>query len=97
MELIQNSQGIILKYKGRVLTRAYLNKSGMNAAWAMAEALMVKLPSEGHGIKTVVSTGVLHRVLAISELDFRNEVSFEVAGSLILEAHSLRGTPSIEA
>ncbi len=97
VHLGQDATGVYVKHKGRVLTRTYLNKSGMSAASAIAYALKLRIPPEGEVLSTVVSTGVIYRVLAISELNFNNPLSFELASKLIEEAHSLQGSSSIEA
>ena len=68
------------------MTRVYLNRSGMNAAAAMAEALGVRIPPSGESVSTLASTGLLYRVLAISQIDFRNEAAFELAANLVEEA-----------
>ncbi|MDA1296500.1 MAG: hypothetical protein O3B04_00675 [Chloroflexi bacterium] len=86
VELAQVSDGVVLRHQGRVLTRVYLNRSGMNAAAAMAEALGVPIPPAGESVSTLASTGLLYRVLSISQIDFRNEAAFEFAASLVEEA-----------
>ena len=48
VELRQVSDGVVLKHGRRVLTKVYLNRSGMNAAVAMAEALGIKGYSLAH-------------------------------------------------
>ena len=77
-------------HKGRVITRVYLNRSGMNAAAAMSEAMAIKLPALGHSNSGLVSTGLLYRVLAISQLDFRNPSAYELAATLVDEAISMQ-------
>lgn len=86
VELAQVSDGVVLRHKGRVLTRVYLNRSGMSAAAAMAEALGIHIPPEGQSVTTLASTGLLYRVLAISQIDFRDESAFELAANLVEEA-----------
>ena len=90
VELNQDRSGVSLTHKGRVLTRVYLNRSGMNAAVAMSEALGIKLPALGQSNSCLVSTGLLYRVFAISQLDFRNPTSFELAAELVDEAISMQ-------
>ncbi|MEK9674982.1 MAG: hypothetical protein VW271_00360 [Chloroflexota bacterium] len=90
VELNQDRSGVSLTHKGRVLTRVYLNRSGMNAAVAMSEALGIKLPALGQSNSGLVSTGLLYRVFAISQLDFRNPTSFELAAELVDEAISMQ-------
>lgn len=80
------SDGVVLRHNGRVLTRVYLSRSGMNAAAAMAEALGVRIPPEGQAVTTLASTGLLYRALAISQIDFRDEAAFELAANLVEEA-----------
>lgn len=77
---------MVLRHNGRVLTRVYLNRSGMNAAAAMAEALGVQIPPAGETVSTLASTGLLYRVLAISQIDFRTDAAFELASNLVEEA-----------
>ena len=86
VELAQVSDGVVLRHSGRVLTRVYLNYSGMNAAAAMAEALGVPIPRAGESVSTLASTGLLYRVLAISQINFRDESAFELAANLVEEA-----------
>ena len=95
VELKQDSKGVVFKHKGRVFTRTYLNRSGMAAAIAIAEALNVPFPPEGQSSYTTVSSGVIYRILAISELNFINPVSFEIAANLIEEARSMQDRSSI--
>jgi len=90
VELNQDRSGVSLTHKGRVLTRVYLNRSGMNAAVAMSEALGIELPALGESNSGLVSTGLLYRVFAISQLDFRNPMSFELAAELVDEAISMQ-------
>ena len=95
VELNQDKSGVSLTHKGRGLTRGYLNRSGMNAAVAMSEALGIKLPPLGGSNSGLVSTGLLYRVFALSQLDFRNPVSYQLAGELVDEAISMqRGSSS---
>ena len=86
VELAQVANGVVLRHDGRILTRVYLNRSGMSAASAMAEALGVPIPPAGRSVSTLASTGQLYRVLAISQIDFRNEAAFELAANLVEEA-----------
>jgi hypothetical protein len=81
---------VSVTHKGRVLTRVFLNRSGMNAAVAMSEAMAIKLPALGGSNSGLVSTGLLYRVLALSQLDFRNPASYELAGTLVDEAISMQ-------
>lgn len=90
VELRQDKSGVCVTHKGRVLTRVFLNRSGMNAAVAMSEAMAIKLPPLGDSNSGLVSTGLLYRVLALSQLDFRNPASYELAGTLVDEAISMQ-------
>ena len=56
----------------------------------MAMALGVDIPPLGEEVQALASTGLLHRVLALSSLDYRNSASFEVANRLLEEAASMR-------
>lgn len=91
IELCQVSDGVVLKYRGRNLTKVYLNRSGMNAAAAIAEALGVSVPPAGKCVSALASTGLLYRVLALSQIDFRQEMAFELAGTLVDEAIAMQG------
>ena len=91
VHLKQTKEGVSLRYRGRVMTKVYMNRSGMNAASAMAQALGVPIPKLGESISALVSTGTLYRVLALSELDYRKPESFEVAARLIDDAIDQRG------
>ncbi len=91
VQLTQTKEGVTLSYRGRVMTKVYVNRSGMNAAAAMAEALGVPIPKLGESASALVSTGTLYRVLALSELDYRKPASFEVAARLIDDAVDQRG------
>ena len=90
VELNQDKSGVSITHKGRVLTRVYLNRSGMNAAVAMSEAMAIKLPALGESNNGLVSTGLLYRVFALSQLDFRNPTAFELAAELVDEAISMQ-------
>jgi len=95
VELNQDKSGVSVTHKGRVITRVFLNRSGMNAAVAISEAMAIKLPALGQSNSGLVSTGLLYRVLAISQLDFRNPASYELAAELVDEAISMqRGSSS---
>ena len=79
---------ITVVHKDQTLTGVELDKSGANAASAIAMALGVRIPPEGQATEVLVSTGLLYRVLAISDLDFNNPVAFELASELVDEAIS---------
>ena len=86
------TSGLSLYYEGRVMTRVFVNRSGLAAAAAMAEALRVRVPKLGDSVDARVSSGVMYRVLAISDLDYRNELSYQLASRLISEAVDMQGT-----
>ena len=52
--------------------------------------MAIKLPALGGSNSGLVSTGLLYRVLAISQLDFRNPTAYELAGTLVDEAISMQ-------
>lgn len=86
VKLEQTEDAVLLSYQGDVLTGVELDESGINAASAMAVALGVDVPAMGEGTEVLVSTGLLYRVFAISDLDFDNPTSFELANHLVNEA-----------
>ena len=79
-----------MAYKDQPLTGVELDASGRNAASAMSVALGIPVPAEGDTNEVLVSTGLLYRILAISDLDFTNPVAFEVANNLVDEAVSMQ-------
>ena len=88
---LQHADGTItVVHKDQTLTGVELDKSGANAASAIAMALGVRIPPEGQATEVLVSTGLLYRVLAISDLDFNNPVAFELASELVDEAISMQ-------
>ena len=90
VELNQDKSGVSVTHKGRVVTRVYLNRSGMNAAVAMSEAMGIQLPALGRSNSGLVSTGLMYRVLALSQLDFRNSTAYQLAGELVDEAIAMQ-------
>ena len=86
VKLEQTEDAVLLSYQGNVLTGVELDESGINAASAMAVALGVDVPPVGSAAEVLVSTGLLYRVFAISDLDFGNPTSFELANHLVNEA-----------
>ena len=86
VKLEQTHDAVLLSYREDVLTGVTLDHSGVNAASAMAVALGVEVPASGNAVEVLASTGLLHRVLAISDLDFDNPTSFELANHLVNEA-----------
>ncbi len=90
VELRQTEDAVILTHKQQTLTGVELDASGMNAAAAMALALGVRIPPTGEASEALASTGLLYRVLAISELDFSNSAAFELASHLVDEAMTMQ-------
>ncbi len=88
--LRQTSEGVSVLHGRRVLTKVYLNRSGMNAAAAIAEAIGVPLPKLGESSDALISSGLLYRVLALSQLDFRNPAALDVAARLVDEARDMQ-------
>jgi hypothetical protein len=88
--LRQTSDGVSVLHGRRVLTRVFLNRTGMNAAAAIAEAIGVPLPKLGESKSALVSSGLLYRVLALSQLDFRKPEALEVASRLVAEAADMQ-------
>ena len=86
VKLEQTEDAVLLHYREQTLTGVQLDESGINAASAMAVALGVNVPAVGETSEVLASTGLLHRVLAISDLDFGNPASFELANVLVNEA-----------
>ena len=93
----QTDEAVLLWYRDDVLTGVALDSSGINAASAMAVALGVEVPPSGESVEVLASTGLLYRVLAISDLDFNNPASFDLANHLVNEAIDMqRGARSAE-
>ena len=90
VEFRQTEDSVILTHKGQKLTGVELDDSGINAASAMAVALGIPVPPVGEFEETLASTGLLYRVLAISDLDFRSPTTFELASHLVDEAVSMQ-------
>lgn len=97
IRVARTGQGIALYYNARVLTKLFENGSGRAAATAVAHALGVVLPGRGESVEARVSSGVMYRVLALSSLDYRNEVSFDLAERLVREALEMRGAAGAPA
>ncbi len=94
----QTSDAVLLSYRDDVLTGVALDSSGINAASAMAVALGVDVPPSGNSTEVLASTGLLYRVLAISDLDFNNPASFDLANHLVNEAIEMqRGSRRAES
>ncbi len=90
--LTQTQSGLSVYYDGKVMTRVFVNRSGLAAAAAIGEALRLRLPKLGESVDARVSSGVVYRILALSALDYRNEFSFQLASRLIAEAKDMQGT-----
>ena len=88
--LRQTREGVSVLHGRRVLTKVYLNRSGMNAAGAIAEAIGVPVPKLGETKSALISSGLLYRVLALSQLDFRKPEALEVAALLVDEARDMQ-------
>jgi len=88
--MTHGDNAVTIAHKDQTLTGVELDKSGANAASAIAMALGVHVPPEGQSTEVLVSTGLLYRVLAISDLDFNNPVAFELASELVDEAISMQ-------
>ena len=86
VKLEQTEDAVLLRYQDQTLTGVQLDESGINAAAAMAVALGVNVPPTGEASEVLASTGLLHRVLAISDLDFSNPTAFELANVLVNES-----------
>jgi len=89
--LTQTQSGLSVYYDGKVMTRVFVNRSGLAAAAAIGEALRLRLPKLGESVDARVSSGVVYRILALSALDYRNEFSFQLASRLIAEAKDMQG------
>lgn len=94
LELGQNESGLELRHDGRTVVQCALTREGMIAGGFMAEALGVKIPPLGQSVPVRVSTGVLYRALAISDLDFNKEESSILLERLLEEAAMQRGGSS---
>lgn len=79
-------ESVRVVHQGQVLTGVALDASGANAAAAIGVAMGVDVPAEGDSVEVLVSTGLLYRVLALSDLDYTNPAAFEVANGLVDEA-----------
>jgi len=88
--LRQREGGVTLLHNHRALTKCYITRSGMRAAYFMAQALGVKVPPLGGEVQTQVSTGVLWRAISISCLDFRKQESWPLLERLLGEAAMMR-------
>ncbi len=86
--------GVTLRYQGRVIARTHASAVGKRLAPYLAQALGVKLPPAGGQAKSVVSSGVLYRVLSISSLDLRTKEAQMLLRYLLQEAEGMRGYQS---
>ena len=90
LELSQNESGLLLSHNGKALVQCSLTMEGMTAAGFVAKALGVQIPPLGQSVPARVSTGVLYRAIAISELDFDKEESYVLLERLLEEAAGQR-------
>ncbi|MBI4219893.1 MAG: hypothetical protein HY682_07115 [Chloroflexi bacterium] len=97
VRLRQTRGGVSVLYDGRLLTKVYLNRSGMRAAMAIAQALGLRVPKLGETLEAVVSSGLLYRVIALSQIDYSKNEALELARHLLDEADSLRSEREEEA
>ncbi|MBI2867805.1 MAG: hypothetical protein HYX97_05675 [Chloroflexi bacterium] len=89
--------GVTLLHKGRALTRCHASAVGVRQAKAMAAALGVQLPAGEGSVQTTVSSGVLHRAIALSSLDLMKPEGLQVMRHLLELAVSQRRMESIES
>jgi hypothetical protein len=66
----------------------------MVAATAMADGLGVKVPPFGKSVEARIASGLLHKVLSLSTLDYRNPASHDLARYWLDEIDELRGAGS---
>lgn len=91
VKLRQSKGAVTLLHGRRVLTKCYLNRSGLRVALYMARALGVKVPPLGQTVEANVSTGVLWRAVSISCLNLRKKESHPLLQRLLEEAEMQRG------
>lgn len=91
VRLRHGKTGLVLSYKGRVLTRCYESTVGKAGAHFMSQALGVEVPPEGGSVETFVSTGVLFRAISIASLDLRKRETHMILARMLDEAESQRG------
>ena len=91
LELSQDSEGLKLVYRDRLLVECRLTRQGMAAGAYMAKALGARIPALGETVRARVSTGVLFRAMSIASLDFDEEASMIMLARLLDEAEMQRG------
>ena len=91
MVFSQDAKGVSLTHEGHDLVRCPLTRSGMAAAGFMSQAMGVDLPALGESVPIRVSTGVLFRVIAIAELDYKITESGILLHRFLEEAELQRG------
>ena len=96
LELRQDDNGLMLLFDGHILVECFLTREGMLAGGFMAKALGQTVPPLGESVIARVSTGVLYRAVAISELDFDKDESYILLERLLEEAEMQRGGTSDE-
>ena len=86
LELKQDYNSVKLFHDQDLLVECPITLNGMTAATFMAQALGIDVPPLNKSNKARVSTGVLFRVMAISNLDYSNKESFIILERLLSEA-----------
>ncbi|MBN18296.1 MAG: hypothetical protein CL758_02265 [Chloroflexi bacterium] len=94
LELQQDQNSVKLLHNEELLIECPITLNGMTAATFMAEALGITVPPLNKSIKSRVSTGVLFRVMAISNLDYSIKESFIILERLLTEAKEQIGGSS---
>lgn len=92
VKLRQGKTAVVLSHRGRTLTKCYINRSGLEAAFYTARALGVSVPPLGSSVGAQVSTGVLWRAISISCLNFARRESYELLERLLSEAETMRAS-----
>ncbi|MBI4220182.1 MAG: hypothetical protein HY682_08585 [Chloroflexi bacterium] len=57
---------------------------------AIAQALGLRVPKLGETLEAVVSSGLVYRVIALSQIDYSKNEALELARHLLNEADALR-------
>ena len=94
LELKQDYNSVKLLHNENLLIECPINLNGMTAATFMAQALGIDVPPLNKSNMARVSTGVLFRVMAISNLDYSNKESFIILERLLSEAKDQLGGSS---
>jgi len=90
--LRQGRSAVALLHRGKTLTKCYINRSGLEAAFYMARALGASVPPLGSSVRAQVSTGVLWRAISISCLNFTRPESYVLLERLLREAEMMRAS-----